>query len=408
MKKVKASDLLFYLSYIVFLVLSLVSTTFWFQYISGTVNNTVKICCILLLIIKELNAGKVTKSSIYGIFVCILISCLLFIVDSTQRNNYICLIIFLYAARNIDFDGIAKITIKVSISFLIITIFSSQVGIVNNYVDLLGGRERQFLGFLYALYPPTIYLNILLLIFYLRKQKIRWLEILLFSMISYWLYLKTDSRLPFALSVCVIFFMAVMKYRPDMLVREKKIRFLLSFSFALFGAASIILLLLYTSGSFFATAINSIMENRIALAYDAFSQYGISLFGNKFDMIGNGLNIYGENTSQLYLKYTYIDNLYLQLLLRYGAVFFALIIVFFTLMSIRIAKVEIDGRLSIVMFILSSQALVQDCFLSIISNTFIFLVGVYLMTSLCKLSKVYVNKISKKNLYTKKGARNGL
>ena len=95
---------------------------------------------------------------------------------------------------------------------LFIIISLSLVGVIPNYeFDAGSSRPRFFLGFGYALFPPAYFFNIAALILYLKKDKVNIVLIFVEALVNYWLYIKTDSRLSYGLTLLVIIASLVIK-----------------------------------------------------------------------------------------------------------------------------------------------------------------------------------------------------
>lgn len=382
------------IAYSIFLIATLLSTTFYFQYIKGAVYNLFLLLSLALMGLREVLMTKYTRRTMWGLLGCFLFGILIWIADMPNRNILILTVFFIFFSRNIPFERVADISIKISIVFFAFVVLSSWLGIITNYVAYTGGRSRKYLGFLYALFPSTIMFNITALNMYLKKTNITWKNIIVLLVVNYFVFYQTNSRLSFFLAIILIFFSILLKIFPNMRKRLKYLFFALAFGFPFSATISIVCMFLYIRESRAVSLLDLLMERRISMASDALTQYGISLFGTKFSMIGNGLDIYGNNTSRLYLTYSYIDNWYAQILIRDGLLFFVALIFVITIVSIKIYHVQDDGYLTIILFVLSLQCLVQDSIMSIYFNSFIFVIGFYLMNELSELrSKKQLKKI---------------
>ena len=100
-----------------------------------------------------------------------------------------------------DVVKIFRISYRISLFMLLFIIFSSYVGIIQNYISYSATRERQYLGFRYALYPSSIFCNIIFLKVYLEKENISWLALGALLIGNYVLFQYTDSRLTFILGL---------------------------------------------------------------------------------------------------------------------------------------------------------------------------------------------------------------
>lgn len=373
------------IAYSIFLIATLLSTTFYFQYIKGVIYNSLLLLSLGLMTIREALITKYTRRTIYGLLVCVLFGGLIWMADMPNRNILILTVFFVYFSRNISFEKIANISMKISIAFLLFIVLSSWTGFITNYITYSGGRSRKYLGFLYALFPSTIMFNITALNIYLKKASITWKNIILLLIANCFVFYQTNSRLSFLLSIILICFSVLLKCVPNLKKKWKAVFWGLTFGFPFFALVSIMCMFLYQKGSRIIILFDLAMERRIHLASDTLAKYGISLFGTKFSMVGNGLDIYGNNTSHLYSTYSYIDNWYDQILIRDGWLFCVVVICVITVVSVKVYFSDKDGYLTIILFMLSVQSLIQDSIMSVYFNSFIFVIGFYLMNEFNKI-----------------------
>lgn len=382
---INSLEFLFFMAYGIFLCFTLLSTTFYFQYIQGLFYKGALGVSIILLVLKEVLQEKYNIKYVVGLSITAIIIFLIINADLSTRNVMIATAFFVYGGRNISFEKIAKFTTYILSFFLVFIILSSRIGIVENYTVFSGGREREYLGFLYALFPSTIMCNLILLRIYVKKENIKYFELMVLFLANFFIYFYTRSRLAFILSVVALFLAIVLKKSPQLFVRKKITCELLSLSFVICGIISICTTVMYNVNNKIWMILNNLFEGRINLANDAWLKYGVTLFGTKFEMIGNGLDAFGNNTSELYQKYFYIDNWYIQILLRYGFVFFIVVILLLTFTIRNLMKNDKQGYVLIVFVLLALQGIIQDSFFCFYYNTFLFLIGSSLMDNIKKL-----------------------
>ena len=168
-QKVYKPEALFFVSYIIFLTLMMLRTTMLSATIGETAYKLVSLGCLCLLVAKEYIENKQPMPVlIYLLFL------LLFFIIIKKNASFLtsASLYYLYSGRNIDFKKIAKVTICVELIILLAIILSSLAGLIENYhFDVLTDRPREFLGFLYALYPQAYIANIAGLWVYIKKEK---------------------------------------------------------------------------------------------------------------------------------------------------------------------------------------------------------------------------------------------
>lgn len=373
-RKYPLSSLLFFWAYGLFILLTTISTSFYFRYIMGSPYRIGIGICLGLLILKELATVRNTKRGALGLMVCLIMIALIYLADISNRNIVMITFFLVYCSRNISFEKIGWFTLKFVAFLVVIIIMSSLIGVIPNYTSSTGGRERQYIGFLYALFPSTIVCNETMLLFYLKRNKIKWKEIVVALAINVWIYNQTKSRLTFLFAVVVLLTGAVKKLKPGFIGSKFSRRIMASIPL-LCGVFSVAIASLYSPSNIILLAIDKALDGRVSIAHSAMESYGFKLFGTHFAMIGNGLDAMGNNTSRLYLAYSYIDNLYIQLLLRNGIIFFLLFMAILIFSIHKAVIIDKDGYLSFILSMLAVEAIIQDSFLSLNFNTFLFIIA---------------------------------
>lgn len=358
-------NILFYIPYVIYLLYSLINTSFYAKYISSY-GKILFLICFLLLIIREAIDFKLNYREGILAIVLILVSCYFYIYFGISQSL---LPIFIYSARNIDIEKIFRISYKISLFMLLFIIFSSYLGIIQNYISYSEIRERQYLGFRYALYPSSIFCNIIFLKVYLEKENISWLTLGALLIGNYVLFQYTDSRLTFILGLLLIIMSAMMKKIPVF----KRLILNRSFSGIFFLSAifSIYFTLNYNYLSDWQANLNEQLGGRLALGYSTLKFYGYGLFGKQLSLVGNGLDEDGFlNTA----TYDYVDNLYVLMLLKAGIIFLIIFLVGMTIIMKKVYRTK-DSYLYIIFILLAIHGVIDDLILLPQYNSFWFVVA---------------------------------
>ncbi len=327
-------ELPFFVSYCIYLILMISRTSFLGQNITEREYKLVLLVCLLLLFAKEYADRQFNPLLIMAVF---LIAAMFLIIHKDASFTKAFFLAYLFCGRDVSFERIARVTVIVSSFMLLLIIASSQMGLITNYImDPGSDREREFIGFYYALYPAAYLTNIISLEIYLKKEKIRLFELILFFMISYWVYVKTNSRLSFLMTAAVILLGMILKIM-TYLAKTRSYRFnpvkgaaylLTSMSFIICCIGSLWMQIAYNPSSAWMNKLNDILTGRLYYGHESFAQYGISMLGQSIAWVGNGLDTTGEKMTGDYL---YVDCSYLQVLQQYGILFFLLMMVLLTL-----------------------------------------------------------------------------
>ena len=356
---------LFYVPYVIYLLYSLINTSFYAKYISSY-GKILLLICFLLLIIKEAIDFKLNYREGILVFILTLIAGYFYIYFGISQSL---LPIFIYSARNMDVVKIFRISYRISLFMLLFIILSSYMGIIQNYISYSATRERQYLGFRYALYPSSIFCNIIFLKVYLEKEHISWLTLGALLIGNYVLFQYTDSRLTFILGLLLLIVSAMMKKIP--VIKRLALNRMFLGIFFLAALFSLYFTLNYNYLSDWQANLNEELGGRLALGYSTLKFYGYGLFGRQLSLVGNGLDEEGFlNTA----TYDYVDNLYVLILLKAGIIFLIIFLVSMTIIMRKIYRRK-DSYLYIIFILLALHGVIDDLILLPQYNSFWFVAG---------------------------------
>ena len=362
-------NMLFYIPYVAYLLYSLLNTSFYAKYINSY-GKILFAFCVLLLILKEFLGARFTSRDGVLALVLIVITGYFYMYFGLTQTL---LPIFIYSARNMEVNKILRISYVISVFMLVFIILSSYLGIIQNYIYYSALRERQYLGFRYALYPSSILCNIIFLKVYLEKENISWLSLICLLVANYVLFQYTDSRLTFILGVALIVFSTIMKKSQKF--REILLNRTFIWSFLVLALLSIYATINYDYLSDWQSDLNEALGGRLSLGNSTLKFYGYGWFGKTLSLSGNGLDENGLlNTS----TYDYVDNLYVLLLLRAGIIF---LFIFLVAMTIIMKKIYIqkDSYLYIIFILLAFHGIIDDLIMLPQYNSFWFVVAALFM-----------------------------
>lgn len=362
-------NMLFYIPYVAYLLYSLLNTSFYAKYINSY-GKILFAFCVLLLILKEFLGARFTSRDGLLALVLIVITGYFYMYFGLTQTL---LPIFIYSARNMEVNKILRISYIISLVMLVFIILSSYLGIIQNYIYYSALRERQYLGFRYALYPSSILCNIIFLKIYLEKENISWLSLICLLVGNYILFQYTDSRLTFILGTVLIVFSTIMKKSQKF--REILLNRTFIWSFLVLALLSIYATINYDYLSDWQSDLNEALGGRLSLGNSTLKFYGYGLFGKTLSLSGNGLDENGMlNTS----TYDYVDNLYVLLLLRAGIIF---LFIFLVAMTIIMKKIYIqkDSYLYIIFILLAFHGIIDDLIMLPQYNSFWFVVAALFM-----------------------------
>lgn len=371
-----APDALFFVSYGIFMVFSILNASFYYRYFEGlTFTGILGICGLLLIIYEYLDNGLhfdrlLPLGVLVGLFV------LAFSVSNANVHRLVAYIFpYIYCARKIPFAKIARFTLRLSTIAVLFVVLSGLFGIIENVVVAKGSRVREYLGFRYALYLPGLLLNMTALWVYLRKAHITIPGALCWCAVNLVVYILTDSRISCALALGLIAAGLVMRFLPKLMEKLQLLWKLLAGSFVVFGGVSLVMTLIYDSAVPWMRKLNSTLEGRLNLGKKSLNLHGFRLFGQDIEWVGNGLDSMGNKTEA---TYTYVDSMYVKILQRYGLVFVIALAVLLTWAMIRILKKK-DYHLLLICASVAGHAMIDDLSMTLHYNTFWLAMGMALL-----------------------------
>ena len=331
-KKLTLVETLSLFSLILFLLISLLNTTFYARYISGAIYNAAILISVMLLIVKELINNKFNFQKAISLLGVIIVYALVSSVTGFLSTLAIS-VIFIFSLRDISFKYVAKTSFYISLFTLIVVILSSQIGLISDYVEFSSGRIRHYLGFRYSLFPSTVMLNIVASSLFLTQDKVSYKRLFFLLLLTIWIFYQTDSRLTFISSLLLLGINLVVKWYPSILKSSGLLLKTFKLTYIVNAYLSYLIAKMYLSFSSpflneLSNNINQFLGGRIYYANRSLNVYGYNLFGQKINWIGNGLDINGQRGLSEYL---YVDNLYIQILQRYGLFVLIILLLIFTL-----------------------------------------------------------------------------
>ena len=360
----------------IFLTVSILNVTFYARYMPGTVYKLAIAFSIFLLFVKEMFKRKYDYRALIGLFATILIY---FIVGKmTALGSEVPVsILFIYALRDVPFKKVAQTSLVVSTCLLFFIIVSAKVGIITNYIEVSGSRVRSYLGFRYALFPSMLLMDIVAIVFYLKQNKIQYWKWLLLSLSVYWVYDQTDSRLTFFSSCILLACSLLIKWFPELLSKLGYVFKAFKLTFIVNAIISFWVSFTYlNSGYSFINdllfKVNHMLGGRIYLANKSLNLYGFGLLGQPVEWYGNGLTVEGVRNYQTY--YLYVDNLYVQVLQRFGLLILGLMLSVLTLTLSKVIKSR-QWVLAFILIMMSFHSMIDDLNFYLHYNIFWILVG---------------------------------
>ena len=277
--KKTAAELLFFGGYIVWLVWKLIGVSM-FSFPEGSpVNTGLHIASYILLIASCLLSVRFDSTLLLAVLFGILG---VLVKVASDDIDFVDLALILYAAHCTSFTRVAKVSLVVLGIGAVIIVLSSQVGIIPDYPFMRGDTVRHGLGFRYCTSLSHLYLNLVLLFLFLRRDDIRIAECILLLALDVGLYALTESRNSCGL-VVVALILALFFKCSDCAPVGRALCFMSRYAFVTFTILGIIAALAYNPNSSSWALLNDITSNRIAQDHASLIKYGVQPFGQEIE-----------------------------------------------------------------------------------------------------------------------------
>ena len=333
--------------------------------------------CILMFLFRIIAQPRNSTRKIIGLSVGMVLAVIASI--TAKVISFGMSIIVIVACNNIRIEKVFKVTFVTTIICAIIIIFSSQLGIIEDYVYKTETRVRHALGFRYVLFLPTYFFNLCAIYVYLTKDRVKVSILVGLFAVNYLLYTITVSRLTFYSTAMLLLFAVYNKWvcrfkRKRGLRRQKlmKIWALLVPVYIICAAASLYMILIYDSSVPWHNTLNSLLGGRLDISQRSLRTYAFSALGNSSIVwIGQGRSVTGELLSETEMV-NYVDNLYFNILQRFGAIFLGIVLILLTVMMYKSYK-HGDKVLMFILAMLAVHGLIDDLVQYAWYNSFLFM-----------------------------------
>lgn len=352
-------------------------SSFYYRYVMGTLFDGILVVCVLILVLDQIIIERANGREILFLFLTIILFGGAFLVSTSASGHvFAASMVYIFCARKKPLDTVFKLALAVCVFVTAFIIISSLIGIIPNMLFKKAGRERYCLGFLYALYPSTYIFNITALWSFVRRNELTIPEILLLGGINYWAYDMTRSRMTFVMSLVVLVIFFIMKKWPRLMEDFKLVHPFIGFSYIICTVISVVLTVKYTKAVPWLKKLNSMLSGRLKLGQESLNQYGITLYPREISWVGNGYNTFGETSTG---EYNYVDNLFIQLVQRFGLVIFVIILLIMTIMMFISLKKKMY-HLAVIFTIVAVHSFFDNLSMYIDFNSFLIAIGVVFET----------------------------
>lgn len=324
-KKLKVSNLFFYLSYFMIVFETYFGNVVFINDIKDFFS-IFEIILIIMCIFLQINRIKKKELIILIGVAAVSITSYIF----SKNSNILFILLFFISSKDLDLKRFIRKDITIKSFFLVLVFVFLALGLTENNVAY---RQNEQVRYTFGFNSPNtigaICLGLCIEIAYLKDGKIKWRDSLIFIFLAYIIYKFSASR---AATYCLF----VLAMSP---LFNKKIYFkkILPYIMLILTVISMVLILMYGKGGQLIEKIDVALSSRIKCGYNFYYNYKINLFGNYFI------------ESKKWLGYANtLDNAYLDLLIHHGILMY--IIVLF--IDVRNMKINIEMKRNSVIFLI--------------------------------------------------------
>lgn len=359
------------IAYFIFGSFFLVQQTTYFKNVIPNSFNDITVCIVLALIFIAELGEIITTKRIDLSNIGLVLATLFIIISFLELKNklgitFIVSCVIILAARDVDFTYILKTFLLFSSLIFIITIFSSKLGIIPNMLSYQH-RLRESLGFSYVSFPSQLCFYFILAYIVYRNNKILYRELFCLYLLDQFVYIKAVTTSPYLLSILMIMYGVLKKWRrKDVIIENKYLSLFSIFSFVI--APCILFWICYKAPAWLFYKVNSLVNGRLVLGVNGINQFGIQWWGHEVHYIT--LDIFGNFDS----NYNFIDSTYIQLLVNYGIIYTLFILFLFVLLMWILVKEKQDIIL-MAMILISIHSMFDPQLLVLWYSPFPLLIG---------------------------------
>lgn len=281
------------------------------------------------------------------------------------------LALMLYASKCTDFKSIAKYSLAVLGTASCLVVIASQVGLVQDVLFPRGNElSRHGLGYLYCTNFSHLYLNFVLLILYLKRNKIKVSLYVFLLIIDGVIFYLTDSRNSCGLVVLALLGSICLQYCESNYFRTA-LKSVTRCAFIGITLISLVCALAYDGSNGAWKTLNKITSNRIAQDNASIYKYGVTPFGQEIDF-ANRIIAMGEQESERTLNpegdKNIVESSFLNILITKGFVTLVAVLALFWFAQNK----SQDSLMSLILLIIALHSAFDFQLIKPLYTTFLF------------------------------------
>lgn len=338
-------DMLFYIALVLYWSLSIVWSSTAMTLLTSRVYLLGMAMVIAVLMLREAMRfvwiRRYNRRDVLGLAIVLLFG---YIVDRNETATIAAGYLLIFASRAKDYKKIFRIVILDTIAGIAVIYLASMRGFIPYATWTENDTLRHAFGFVYPLVIPAYLLNISIMTFAVKEEKMESWQMILLLFFTICTYRWCKADLSGGLTLAVLIAMAVTNIYQNILKSQWAFwKWIDRFAVIIYPLVAFLSYLgarFYDGSIAWMDKLNQMMGGRLSLAHAALQNYEIKLLGQEIWFVGFGLDNAGNPVSG---NYNYVDNAYVNLLLRYGVVFciIALALLVFTMNYCRIHRMRV-------------------------------------------------------------------
>lgn len=278
------------------------------------------------------------ENRLRDIFLAIIVyKCANYAVEVNLNDNILLFTLLILGAKGISFQKIMKIYTGIVALLLNVTILAALCGVIDNIS--FGEKEKLAFGIVYSTDFAAHVFFLVLCIWYLRGEKVTLWEASAAAGLGGLIYIFSAARCS-TICLCLVSGIIFLRKWIQNRCRKKQVEYqmnpymsaLLSMSFVIAAAFSVIATIIYSPKVSWMNEINKLVSDRLVLGKKAVEISGFHLWGKHFRLRGHWAEGLVTN------KYYYLDSSYMQMTIMYGLVISALALIAFLLIGYHAYK----------------------------------------------------------------------
>ena len=384
--RISFGEVFFFTGLVLWLIQFYISRTIFLELFGDTILTVTRYFCMLIFFVKIVLTETTLHKRAAAVFIT---AAAVFIVVQQNINTgmpLIQILLMIYGARGISFRRICKVSLVTCLVLWLIPVLTYSVGYNELERSEINGRVREYLNFVFVTFGAINFMNILFCTFYVftepdragknggisQRKTVPWPLIILMTAVTVWLYMVTDTSLPFA--ICMLFivlYVIIVKFRIPFIRNNLLCRILGVTFFPLTAYITYYVASIYNSNVKWMTKLNSFTHKRLALSNQGLVTYGVHLLGTQIK----------ENTDSTKGTYFYLDSAYIKDMIYYGLIVFVMILLFYSVM-LYASVLENDRTLAIWLICIALYSMFNNLLLLPAENATLF--GIWYALDLIK------------------------